>query len=88
MAWTVSRVKSVFGDKRAVILNMTADAATQTVESGLAVIEGISTGYLSCSSGAPKVYFNSNASGVQSFGVLGLSGFTSGDQISVVVYGR
>lgn len=88
MAWTVSRVKTVFGDKRVVILNMTADAATQTVETGLSVIEGMVKGIISCNSGAQKIAINSNASGVQSFGVLGLTGFTTGDVLCVTVFGR
>lgn len=89
MAWTtVSKTFSVFGNKRVAFIDLTADAATQTIETGLAVVEGFATGYQSCSSGAPKVYFNSNASGVQSMGVLGCSGFTSGDEMCFIVYGR
>ena len=89
MAWTVTRTHSVFGNKRAVLIKCTADAATQTVETGLSVIESISLGYGSMSTiVGPKVYINSNASGVQSLGVIGCSAFTSGDDIYVTVYGR
>ena len=89
MAWTVSREHSVFGNKRAVLVKCTADAATQTVETGLSVIDGVGLGYGSMSTiVGPKVYINSNASGVQSNGVLGCSGFTIGDDVYITVYGR
>ena len=88
MAFTVSSKQTVFGNYRAVILDVTADAATQTVETGLKNIVGHSTGLQSCSTAAIKIYANSNASGVQSFGVLGISGCVSGDEFYVVVYGN
>ena len=88
MAWTVSRTPSVFGNKRAVLLKLTADAATQTVESGLSVIEGMALGAASMTTLNARVWPNSNASGVQSNGVLGCSGFVSGDILYVTVFGR
>jgi hypothetical protein len=90
MAWTVTRYKTVFGNKQVVGLTLTADAATQTVETGLSVVEWISVnpfGSMASTTGR-KVYYNSNASGVQSMGVLGCSGFASGDVFDVTVYGR
>lgn len=88
MAYTVSRKISVFGDQRVAILDITADAATQTVETGMSKVNGISIGQKSLSTAAIKCYVNSNASGVQSFGVLGISGCASGDQFFVIVYGE
>lgn len=90
MAWTVTRYPTVFGNKRAVGLKLTADAATQTVETGLSVIEWMSLGtYGSMASQTGRyVFINSNASGVGSNGVLGCSGFAAGDDIYVTVYGR
>jgi hypothetical protein len=89
MAYTVTRSPSAFGNKRVEILKIVADAATQTVQTSLGVIEGHSLGYGSMSTiVGPKIFINSNASGVQSFGVLGCSGFTSGDEIYVTVFGR
>ena len=87
MAYTVSKVLSVFGNERAVHLDITADAATQTVETGLKRIIAHATGPQSLSTAGIKVYANSNASGVQSFGVLGLSGLVSGDELYVTVWG-
>lgn len=88
MAYTVSKVQSVFGDERVVHLGVTADAATQTIETGLGVVKAFSLGIQSCSTAAIKCYANSNASGVQSMGVLGISGCASGDEFYVTVYGR
>jgi hypothetical protein len=89
MAWTVTQYPTVFGNKRVVGLKLTADAATQTVETGLSVIEWYATGdRSSMATAGVKIYINSNASGVQSMGVLGCSGFAAGDDIYVTVYGR
>lgn len=88
MAWTVSKVNTVFGNKRAVILDMTADAATQAVDTGLAVVEGFSVGYKSMNSANPKIKPNVDASGTAANGKIACTGFTSGDALFVVVYGR
>lgn len=88
MAWTVTRDKTVFGNKAVVNLKLTADAATQTVETGLAKIDHFNQGFGSMSTLVGlTVAINSNAIGVASAGVLGLSGFTSGDDIFLTVYG-
>lgn len=86
MAYTVTKTPSVFGNMRIVIMDITADAATQTVETGLSKVLGFSSGSKSGASGW-RIYNNSNASGVQSMGVLGISNATSGDQGFVIVYG-
>lgn len=89
MAWTVTREHTVLGNKRVVLMKLSADAATQTVESGIGVIDNFSIGVNSMTTVAGfKIAINSNASGVASNGVLGLSGFTNGDVIYVTVYGR
>lgn len=88
MAFTVTKYPTVFGNKRAVGLDITADAATQTIETGLKVIEWAQVGIASCNSANFKIAVNSNASGVQSFGVLAVTGVTSGDKLFVTVFGR
>lgn len=90
MAWTVTRFQSAFGNKRVVGMKLTADAATQTVETGLGVIEWFTAGtYGSMASQTGRfIFINSNASGIQSFGVLGCSGFAIGDDVYLTVYGR
>ena len=88
MAWTVTRYPSVFGNKAIVGLKCSADAATQTVQTGLKAIEWYSIGYGSMSTlVGPKVFINSSASGVEAKGSLGCSGFTSGDEVYITVYG-
>jgi len=87
MAFTVSRTPSVFGNFRVSAVQIQADAATQTVESGLSKVVFHAIAPLSLSTAAIKCYINSNASGVQSMGVLGISGCTSGDQFIVVCFG-
>lgn len=88
MAYTVTRSRTVFGNKGAVLLKITADAATQTVETGLKRIEHYSLGFGSMSTRTGwSIFINSNASGVQSNGVLGVSGVAIGDDIYVTVYG-
>lgn len=89
MAWTVVKEMTVYGNKRVSMLKLTADAATQTVETGLKRVDFhvvSDFGSMSTQVG-PTIYQNSNASGIQSFGVLGCTGFSSGDDIYVVCFG-
>ncbi len=90
MAWTVLRYPTVFGNKRAVGLKLTADAATQNVDTGLAVIEWIAQGtYGSMASQTGRfIAINSSATGVATPGQLGCSGFAAGDEIYVTVFGH
>jgi hypothetical protein len=88
MAYTVSKHPTVFGNKAAVGLEITADDATQTIETGLKRIDWMQISYNSMTTLVGlNVAYNSHASGVESFGVLGLSGFASGDKFCVTVYG-
>jgi len=88
MAWTVTKTPTVFGNKKVVLIKLAPDSATFTVETGLSYVEGIAWGPGSMTSATPKVYPNSNTSGIASAGVLGCSGFTSGDELYVTVFGR
>ena len=88
MAFTVTKYPTVFGNKRAVGMKITADAATQAVESGLEVIEWFNFSIASMNSANIKLAANSTPSGVSSPGTLGISGCTSGDLFYVTVYGR
>ena len=88
MAWTSSMiVKTVVGDQRCHILKLTADAATQNVETGLDVIHGHMISPCSMAAVA-QVYPNVLAAGTSSAGYLGCSGFTSGDELFAIVFGR
>ncbi len=88
MAFTVVNTPSVFGNKQVKLLKITADAATQTVQTGLQVIEHVSVFRSSMNTAGTKIAVNSNASGIASMGVLGISGCTSGDECYITVYGR
>jgi hypothetical protein len=88
MAYTVGTIKkTVVGDMRCFVLSITADAATQTVVTGLDRIYAHTIGVQSLSTGAVKVYANSGAGGTATQGVLGCSGFANGDVFYAVVYG-
>ncbi len=87
MAYTVSRFNTVFGNKAVVGMVITADAATQAIETGLKNIQWMSIGAVSMNSANFHTAINSNASGVQSFGVFSITGLTSGDNLCVTVYG-
>ena len=90
MAWTVTKTPTVFGNKRAVLINATADAAETNLETGLKVVEAYTIGIKSSATGTalPHVALNANSSGTASNGTLGISGVTSGDAFCFVVYGR
>jgi hypothetical protein len=88
MAYTVTRFKLNVGNKRTVGMKIVADAATQTIETGLKVVEFIQVGAVSMNSANFHLAINSNASGVQSMGVLAATGLTSGDELYVTCYGR
>jgi hypothetical protein len=88
MAWTVTKTPTVFGNKRAVIMKCVADAATQNIETGLSTIEAFSVGYSSMASAAPKLFPNSGLAGTAIAGTLGATGFTTGDELYITVYGR
>lgn len=88
MAFTVTRYPFNAGAKRGVGMKITADAATQTIETGLKVVEFFNIGKASMGTANVHLAINSNASGVQSNGVLAVTGCASGDLLYVVCYGR
>lgn len=97
MAYTIStNVNTVMGNLRCIGLRVTADAATQTIETGMKNVfmatdmNVSSTAATTLSAGLGtgwKVYINSNASGIQSMGVLGVSNAVSGDVRDIIVFG-
>ena len=87
MAYTVNRVQCVFGNLRAVLMDITADAGTQVIETGLKNVMGFSYAPQSMNSSNIHMAINSSATGVVSFGVFSVTGNTSGDHFNVIVYG-
>tara|TARA_R110000796_G_scaffold248508_1_gene375347 strand:- start:4299 stop:4568 length:270 start_codon:yes stop_codon:yes gene_type:complete len=89
MAFTVSKSKeSVVGDMRFQVLDVTADAATQAVDSGLNYIYGVSMTPQSMASGNHSFRVNVDTVGGTSNGTLAVTGVASGDQMYVTVWGR
>ena len=90
MAWTVTRYQlGGVGNQRCIGLKLSADAATQNVETGLAYINFFTLGAVSMATNSlVKIAVNSNAAGTVSNGTLGCSGFASGDDFFVTVYGK
>jgi hypothetical protein len=88
MAYTIVREMTVLGNKRVALLDVTADAATQAIDTGLARIDHITVGLQSMTTQVGyRLAPNKNASGVAAAGTLGVSGLTSGDRLFVTVYG-
>lgn len=88
MAWTITRTRDVTS-KAVVHLKCVADAATQVVETGLKNVVHYTFAPSSMTTIVGlNIAANSNASGVQSYGVLGCSGFNIGDVFYISVYGQ
>lgn len=88
MAYTVTKQK-FSASKNQMLIEVTADAATQAIETGLAKIDHFSVGYVSMATiVGVKIVPNKDASGTAANGTLGVSGLTSGDVFYVTVYGR
>ena len=87
MAYTLVRTPSTFGNQAVEMIKVTADAATQNVNTRLKNIVGFSYGPVSMNSSNIHIAVNSSATGVATPGQLGISGCTSGDLFYVTVYG-
>ncbi len=89
MAFTVTRTPTVFGNKRAVLLNITADGAEANVVTGLEVIEAAVIGqFYSMATGGAQIRTNVNSTGTAANGTLGISGLSAAANFDVVVFGR
>jgi hypothetical protein len=89
MAYTTSHlVNSVMGDYRVRVIQLTADAATQNVETGLNVVAFHVLAPVSCTTMALKIRDNQLTVGTSAAGYIAVSGATSGDIFQVIVYGK
>ena len=80
MAYTVTKEVSAFGNKRVVICNVSADAASGSIVPGLGVIDGYSLSPISMATGAPLIKISTSS--------VVVSNATSGDNFFLIVYGR
>ncbi len=88
MAWTVTRFKTVFGDKATVGLKIVADSATSVVASGLKHIDWFSYGPASMGTSNVRIGINVTASSAaESQGTIAVTGAASGDEFYLTVYG-
>ena len=88
MAYTVTRTQSVFGNLRAVIMEVVADAATEAVPTGLSKIVGMSYAPKSMTTSNIHLYANSGVAGTATLGTIGITGCTAGDHFFITVYGN
>ena len=88
MAYTITRTQTVFGNYRAVMLEIVADAATEAVATGLGKIVGMSYAPKSMTTANIHLYANSGVAGTATNGTIGVTGCTSGDHFFVTVYGN
>lgn len=89
MAFTVSAIPTVFGNKSTRLLTITADGAEANVASGFQVIEWMLIGKpVSMATAFPGVVANKNSSGTAANGTIGVSGVSAGAELSCLVFGR
>jgi hypothetical protein len=88
MAFTATvQFKTVFGNKRAVSLLVTADANSGAVDTGLSVIDAVYVGVVSAATGAQKFKKNVNSGATALNGSLMMSSCTNGDAFNVLCVG-
>jgi len=87
MAFTIVREHSVMGNMRVVNLKITADAATELIDSGLPYIRWFSRGNIKVTTANVTVFPNAGLTGTATAGYLGVTGCTSGDVFFVTCYG-
>lgn len=89
MAFTRSSFQQTnWGNKRVTIFQVTADANSGAVDSGLSVIESVFNAVVSAATGAQKFKKNINSGATALNGSLMMSSCTSGDVFEVVCVGR
>jgi len=89
MAWTVTKtIHTVFGDKRVHGFDLSSDAATVEIDSGLEHIDHIQWSVKSANSFGPYFSKNTLSAATVSYGHFAITGCTSGDTFYVTIYGR
>ena len=88
MAFTVTTLrKSVYGNNRVAHLQVTADSAEATIDTGLGKIDGFAMGPGSITCNTAKCFINVGSTATALNGFMGLSGVTSGDVFFLTVFG-
>jgi len=89
MAFTVAKIhEDVHGKSRMQVLSCVADAATQTIDTGLDYIYGLAMAPQSMASSPHSLRANQGAAGTALVGQFAVTGVASGDEFYVTVWGR
>lgn len=89
MAYTGTLVReTVFGNMRATILRVSADAASGSVDSQMGYVEGFSLSPVSMGTAAIKIKPNLDATSATANGKIFVSSAVSGDDFFLTIYGR
>lgn len=89
MTYTATLVKKlVFGNERGELYNVTADAASGSVSTGLGLIDAYHIGPISMATVCGKWRINTNSTSAVANGTLFISSIVSGDNFFLTVYGR
>ena len=77
------------GNKRVKFISFNASHATDTIVTGLKRIDCFTVGYVSLTTFASMhLVPNSGPGGTAALGSIGASGFTVGDELFIVAYGK
>jgi hypothetical protein len=87
MAFTVAITKSVFGNKRAHMLVVTADSAEDTIDTGLKNVEGFYIGAQDAATASVAFHKNKGSTGTALVGKIGISGVVSGEVYHLLCIG-
>lgn len=89
MAYTGTIVKStVMGNERVVLMDVTSDAASGSVVTGIGIIDAIAMSPISCATAGFKVKANLTTGSSVANGTIFMSSTASGDRFYLIVYGR
>ncbi len=89
MAFTVSVENTVFGNKSAKLMKVTADGAEANISTGFGVID-LMVGHKAVSMATANAYIqaNKNSSGTAANGTIGVSGVSAGAEFHLLVFGK
>ena len=89
MAWTATiKKKTVFGDTRVHMYELTADSATVELDTGLDYIDHIQPSIKSAATYGAYFAANVLSAATASNGTVAITGATSGDDYYLTVYGK
>jgi hypothetical protein len=88
MAFTLVHNKTVFGNLRVNVINVTTDGAEEAIYTGMGFVTGFAVGKGSMNSANQHFYKNKGTTGTALNGYIACTGFTSGDAFDLIVYGH